>query len=72
MEFVLREAERVALANIYPVGAITKGRQGKELAEMALMRQRGAIAFSDDGNGVGDASVMRKAFQYAKMLDTVL
>lgn len=72
VEFVLREAERVSLANIYPVGAITKGRQGKELAEMALMRQRGAIAFSDDGNGVGDASVMRKAFQYAKMLDTVL
>jgi dihydroorotase len=72
VEFVLREAERVSLANIYPVGAITKGRQGKELAEMALMRQRGAIAFSDDGNGVGDAAVMRKAMQYAKMLDAVL
>ncbi|MGE5611060.1 MAG: dihydroorotase [Bacillota bacterium] len=72
VEFVLREADRVAMANIYPVGAITKGRQGKELAEMALMRHRGAIAFSDDGNGVGEASVMRKALQYAKMLDAVL
>src|SRR5438477_7298412 len=37
-----------------------------------LMQQRGAVAFSDDGVGVGDASVMRKALQYAKMLDTVL
>jgi len=72
VEFVLRESERVSLANVYPVGAITKAREGKELAEMALMHQRGAIAFSDDGNGVGDASVMRKALQYAKMLDTVL
>lgn len=72
VEFVLREAERVGLANVYPVGAITKAREGKELAEMALMLQRGAIAFSDDGCAVGDASVMRKAFQYAKMLNVVL
>ena len=72
VEFVLRESERVGLANVYPVGAITKGREGKELAEMALMHQRGAIAFSDDGCGVGDASVMRKAMQYVKMLDGVL
>ena len=72
IEFVLRESERVNCANIYPIGAITKGREGKELAELALMQQRGAVAFSDDGVGVADASVMRKAFQYAKMLDTCL
>jgi dihydroorotase len=72
VEFILRESERVGLANVYPVGAITKAREGKELAEMALMRQRGAIAFTDDGAGVGDASVMRKALQYAKMLDVTL
>ncbi|MFI5381694.1 MAG: dihydroorotase [Tepidisphaerales bacterium] len=72
IEFVLRESELVKLANVYPVGAITKGREGKELAEMALMAQRGAVAFSDDGVGVGDASVMRKAFQYARMLDIAL
>lgn len=72
IEFVLRESERVGLANVYPVGAITKAREGKELAEMALMAQRGAIAFSDDGVGVGDPSVMRKALQYAKMIDAVL
>src|SRR5881275_2200789 len=43
IEFVLREAERVGLANVLPVGAITKSRAGKELAEMGSMQARGAI-----------------------------
>src|SRR5947207_3133579 len=72
IEFVLRESERVGLANVYPVGAITKGREGKELAEIGSMHRRGAVAFSDDGVGVADASVMRKALQYSKMFDAVL
>lgn len=72
IEFILREGQRVGLANVWPVGAITKGREGKELAEIGSMLQRGAVAFSDDGVGVGDASVMRKALQYAKMFDAVL
>src|SRR5205085_891964 len=72
IEFVLRESQRVGLANVLPVGAITKGREGKELAEIGSMKQRGAIAFSDDGVGVADASIMRKALQYAKMFDAVL
>jgi dihydroorotase len=69
IEFVLRESERVRLANVLPVGAMTKGRDGKELAELASMHGRGAIAFSDDGVGVADASVMRKSLQYIKMFD---
>ncbi len=72
IEFVLRESQRVELANVYPTGAITKGREGKELAEMGQMHERGAVGFTDDGVGVGDASVMRKALQYANMFDTVL
>ena len=72
VEFVLQESERVGLANVYPIGAITKGRGGKELAEIGSMHRRGAVAFSDDGVGVADASVMRKALQYSKMFDTVL
>ena len=72
IEFVLREAQRVGLANVLPVGAITKGREGKELAEIGSMHDRGAIAFSDDGVGVADAAVMRKALQYANMFDAVL
>ena len=72
IEFILREGQQVGLANVLPIGAITKGREGKELAEIGSMLQRGAVAFSDDGVGVGDASVMRKALQYAKMFDAVL
>src|SRR5438132_14250246 len=72
IDFILREGQRANLANVYPVGAITKGREGKELAEIGSMHERGAIAFSDDGVGVNDASVMRKALQYAKMFDAVL
>jgi dihydroorotase len=72
VEFILRESERVKLANVWPIGAITKAREGKELAEIGSMHARGAIAFSDDGVGVGDPSVMRKALQYSKMFDAVL
>src|SRR5947208_3536612 len=72
IEFVLRESQRVGLARVYPIGAITKGRAGKELAEIGSMHNRGAVAFSDDGVGVNDPSVMRKALQYSKMFDTVL
>lgn len=72
IEFVIRESQRVGLANVFPVGAITKGRAGKELAEIGSMIARGAVAISDDGVGVADAAVMRKALQYAKMFDTVI
>jgi dihydroorotase len=72
IEFVLEESKRVGLANVFPVGAITKGRDGKELAEIGSMKARGAIAFSDDGVGVNDASVMRKALQYCKMFNSVI
>jgi dihydroorotase len=72
IEFILRESQRVGLANVYPVGAITKGRAGKELAEIGSMHARGAVAFSDDGVGVADASVMRKALQYSRMFDAVI
>jgi len=72
VDFVLQESARVGLANVYPCGAITRAREGKELAEMGLMFQRGAVAFSDDGVGVADPGVMRKALQYAGMFDVVL
>ena len=69
IEFVLRESERVGLANVLPVGCLTKGRDGSELAEIGGMWKRGAVAFSDDGAGVADAGVMRKALQYCRMFD---
>jgi dihydroorotase len=72
IEFVLREGKKANLANVLPIGAITKGRDGKELAEIGSMHERGAVAFSDDGVGVADASVMRKALQYCKMFDALI
>jgi len=64
MEFIYHQAEKADLCNVYPVGAVTKGRAGAELAEIQLMANAGAVAFSDDGTAVGSASVMAKALAY--------
>ena len=55
--------------HIHPIGAVTKGQKGKEISEMALMNQAGAIAFSDDGLPIQNGLVMRKALEYSKMLN---
>ncbi len=67
--FTRREARRAALANVFPVGAVTAGRKGEELAEMFQMAQGGAVAYSDDGQAVPTAGLLRQALSYAKMLD---
>ena len=67
IEFVYRQAARAKLCNVYPVGAITKGRKGEELAEIGLMARAGAVAFTDDGCAVAAAGVMAKALRYVKM-----
>ncbi len=68
IEFVYRQATRAGLCNVFPVGAITKGRKGAELAEMGQMVRAGAVAFTDDGCGVANSAVMFRAMQYAAML----
>jgi dihydroorotase len=72
IEFVLRQAARGAQARVYPVGAITKGRAGQELAEIGLMHRTGAVAFSDDGRGIADSAVCLRAMQYISMFDGLL
>ncbi len=72
IEFVLTQAGKAGLCDVLPFGAITKGRQGVELAEIMLMHEAGAIGFSDDGVGVGSAAVMFKALQYVKMIDGLI
>jgi dihydroorotase len=67
--FIIEEARAANLANVFPVGAITKGREGKELSEMWDVKEAGALAFSDDGNSVKDASIMRRALEYASMFE---
>ena len=55
--------------HIHPIGAITKGQDGKELTEMGAMLAEGAVAFSDDGLPVTDSSMMRNALDYTTMFD---
>ncbi len=53
--------------DVYPIAAITKGREGKEITEMGIMKAAGAVAFSDDGAPVTDGQILRNAFEYAKI-----
>ena len=55
--------------HIHPIGAVTKGQNGKEISEMGLMNEAGAIAFSDDGLPIQNGLVMRKALEYSRMLN---
>jgi dihydroorotase len=64
--FIIDKAREADLARVYPVGAITRESKGVELAEMAEMRDAGAVAVSDDGRPVMDAQVMRHAMEYAR------
>ncbi len=68
VRFVLREAEKTGV-HIYPVAAVTKGSQGKELTEIAALVQAGAVAVSDDGSPVSSPDLMRRALEYTKMFD---
>ena len=68
VQYVLQRGAEAGLARVLPVGCITKGRAGEELAEIGLMVEAGAVAFSDDGDGVAGTAVMQRALQYAGML----
>jgi dihydroorotase len=68
-EFIYLQAERAGNANVFPVGAITKGRKGEELAEIGGLVDGGAVAFTDDGSPVVSAEIMRRALEYCRMFD---
>jgi dihydroorotase len=65
----IREETRDYLVDVHPVSAITKAREGKELAPIAEMVEAGAVAISDDGSPVMNAELMRRALEYSKMFD---
>lgn len=64
--YIVEKAREVALARVYPIGAITHNSEGAELAEMAEMKAAGAVAVSDDGRPVMNSQVMRHAMEYAR------
>jgi len=67
-EMILAEAARHGSCRVYPIGAVSKGLQGEALAELADLRAAGCVGFSDDGRPVGNALLMRRALEYARML----
>ncbi|MDI6753980.1 MAG: dihydroorotase [Thermodesulfobacteriota bacterium] len=65
-EYILRQARERACTHVFPVGAVTKGLKGESLAEMAELKDAGAVAFSDDGKPVMNTSLFRRALEYAR------
>jgi dihydroorotase len=72
IEFVARRSRDVGLARIRTYAAATKGLAGRELTEMGLLAAAGALAFSDAGNAIADAVVMRRALSYARTFDLLV
>ncbi len=64
-ELILARAAQAGLARVYPVGCISKGQKGEELAELGDLFQAGCVAFSDDGKPVMSPALMRRALEYA-------
>jgi dihydroorotase len=65
VRYVMEKAAREGVVRVHPIGAVTKGSKGSELAEMGLMKEAGIVAVSDDGRPVEDAATMLKAMTYA-------
>lgn len=65
-EFILERALVAELARVHPIGAISKGLEGKALAPMMELQEAGCVAFSDDGRPVWDSALMRKALEYGR------
>ena len=71
-EFVLHQAERAGNCRVVALGAVTKGREGQELAEIGELIAGGAVAFTDAKKPIANAEVMRRALEYTRMWDSVI
>lgn len=72
VNYIYKEAERTGLCRIFPIAAITKGRQGKEITEFGELVRAGAKGFSDDGSVVQNGGLMRRALEYSKTFNVSL
>jgi dihydroorotase len=68
-EYVLKKAAEAGLARVYPIGAVSRGQKGEQLADIAELKQAGCVALTDDGHPVATALLMRRALEYASMFD---
>lgn len=69
IEYIKSKAKQVGVVNVYPIGAISKGLAGQELAEIGEFKFAGAVGISDDGKPVANSGLMRRALEYADMFD---
>ena len=72
VDFVLRRARDTGRVRLHPMAALTKGREGKEIAELGLLQQAGAVAFFDGPHSVKNALVMRRAMSYARDFNALI
>ncbi len=70
--YIVDRARKNAIVNVFPIGAITKGSDGEELASIGAMKAAGVVAISDDGRPVMNARVMRRAMETARSFDLPL
>jgi dihydroorotase len=68
-EYILKKAAEANLARVYPIGAVSRGQQGEQLADIAELRAAGCVAITDDGRPVATALLMRRALEYTQMFD---
>ena len=67
--YMLKKAAEANLARVYPIGAVSRGQAGEQLADIAELRAAGCVAITDDGRPVATAMLMRRALEYASMFD---
>jgi dihydroorotase len=72
INYIIQRSIDARRTRVLPVGCITKGRAGEEMAEIGMMKSAGAVGFTDDGTGIASTSTMYRALQYASMLDVPL
>ncbi|HHW30509.1 MAG TPA: dihydroorotase [Clostridiaceae bacterium] len=72
VKYILNKGIQDGYVNVYPIGAVTKGQKGEELAEIGELKFAGAVALSDDGHPIKSSSLMKKALQYASMFDITI
>ncbi|WP_112663643.1 dihydroorotase [Microvirga flavescens] len=72
IDFVMRRARDTSIVNVRPAAALTKGLKGEEMAEIGLLREAGAVAFTDGARSVTNAQVMRRALTYARDFDALI
>ncbi|MFH1438802.1 MAG: dihydroorotase [Pseudomonadota bacterium] len=71
-QMLIRRAREIGRSNLYPIAAITMGREGRTPVEMGDLLDAGAVAFSDDGSSVPCSAVMRRALEYASSFDALI